>query len=410
MKKHISGVFSLGLLSLLLLLPLCGVAQHTAAPFILDMKMMAGSKAKISKGDKSVMQAYNKLIKEADKALKSGPFAVTNKKTAEPANDLHDYVSIAPYWFPNPNTPDGLPYIRKDGQRNPEVDNYPDKEALPKMVSCVDKLALAYYFTGKEIYAAQAVKLIRVFFLEESTRMNPNMNYAQAIKGQNDGRGAGLIESRHFVKVIDAIGLLQTSKNWTSADQSGMEQWFADFLHWMQTSKNGRDEMRAKNNHGAFYDMQRMSYAMFTKNTEVVNAIVERFKDRIDYQQDTDGSFPAELTRTIGLHYSTFVLKPFFGMASMAERLNIDLWNYVSENGKSLRTAIEFLYPYATGLSTWKWQQIKPYEHSGECVDLLKMASLKYQDPKYVDGLSRVISAETAANHMSNLVLGLDMK
>jgi hypothetical protein len=387
-----------------------GIGALAAQPYAIDMTILADSKAKIAKKDKNIMPVIRKLIKDADKALLANPFTVTAKASPDPSTDIHDYVSIAPYWFPNPNTPNGLPYIRKDGVRNPELDNYPDKFALTKMVSAVNDLALAYYFTGDEKYAVKAVDLIRVFFLNEKTYMNPNLNFAQAVKGVTNGRGAGLIETRHFVRVIDAIGLFKSSPAWTEADQSGMEKWFAEFLDWMHTSKNGKEEMRAKNNHGVFYDMQRMSYALFSKNMEVANEVVESFKYRIDAQQDEDGGFPAELERTIALHYSTFVVKAFFGIATMAEHLNVDLWNYTSENDKSLKTAVDFLYPYITKRAEWTWPQINDYNYSSECVDLLKMMSLKYNDPKYANDVSRVISEETARTHSSVLMLGLDME
>jgi hypothetical protein len=384
--------------------------NNTPNTFVLDAKMLEAAKNRINKNDDALMPAYKQLLKDADKALKITPFTVTVKKDPAPATDIHDYVSIAPYWFPDPTKPDGLPYIRKDGERNPEVDNYPDKNEMSKMANAVENLTLAYYFSNDEKYADKAATLMRVFFLDPKTHMNPNLNYAQAIKGRNDGRGAGLIESRHFVKVVDGIGLIQKSKSWTKEDQSGMEKWFAEMLDWMQTSKNGIDEMNAKNNHGVFYDMQRMSYALLTKNTDLQKEIIENVKQRLDKQQADDGSFPAELERTIGLHYSTFILKAFYSLAFMAEHINVDLWHYVSPSGKSLKKATEFWYPYATNQAVWKWQQIKPYEYDNECIDLLKIVSIKYNDNKYVKNIDKLIDASTAEKHLSNLIVGMDLR
>ncbi len=378
--------------------------------YVLDVKMLQKSKEQIKKNDPSIMPAYNQLIKDAEKAMNAGPFSVTYKKDASPATDKHDYVSIAPYWFPDPTKPDGLPYIRKDGVRNPEVDNYPDKEALPKMVNAVEKLTAAYYFSGDEKYAEKAATLIRVFFLDEKTHMNPNLNFSQAVKGRNDGRGAGVIDSRHFVKVVDGIALIKSSKYWTKKDQAGMMKWFGDFLNWLQTSDNGKEEASAKNNHGVYYEMQRMCYALFTNNKDVQKAVIENVKKRIDAQQDDQGAFPAELERTIGLHYSTFIMKAFYSLAYMAERVNVDLWNYTSPSGKSLKKATDFLYPYVTNKQAWPWQQIKPYDYNHECVDWLKIASLKYNDAKYAQGVDNVIDSEIARKHSSNLILGLDLR
>jgi DNA-binding CsgD family transcriptional regulator len=160
-------------------------------------------------------------------------------------------MSLAPYFWPNPNTPNGLPYVRKDGERNPEIKSISDHRYIDNMADAVKNLSLAYYFTGNEAYAQRAATVLRHWFLDSATKMNPNLNYAQAIKGKNDGRGIGLIESREFVLVIDAIGLLQHSKHWTSKEQTGVEDWFKAYLEWFSTSKNGIEEMNAKNNQNA---------------------------------------------------------------------------------------------------------------------------------------------------------------
>lgn len=392
----------------------CVAQSNTALPhtIILDPTLLAEGKARILKSDATLMPAYKELLKDANKALLAGPFTVTAKKNAAPATDIHDYVSIAPYWFPDPAKADGLPYIRRDGVHNPEVENYPDKDALPSMVDAIEKLTLAYYFSGQEKYADRAAFLIRTFFLDTATRMNSNMNFAQAIKGRNDGRGAGIIESRLLVKVVDGIGLINNSSSWKKEDQLGIEKWFAEMLSWMQTSTNGKDENNTKNNHGVFYDMQRMCYATLTKNAVLQKEIIEKVKYRIDHQQAEDGSFPAELERTIGLHYSTFILKAFYAIAFMAERMPepVDLWHYVSPSGKSLKKATDFWYPYASNQATWKWQQIKPYAYSDECVDMLKIASIKYSDTKYEKSIGKVIDDSKAEKHLSNLVVGIDLK
>jgi hypothetical protein len=192
--------------------------------------------------------------------------------------------------------------------------------------------------------------------------MNPNLNYGQAIKGVNDGRGAGMIDTRHFVKVIDAIGLLQDSKYWKQEDQQGMKQWFSDFLVWMQTSKNGIDEMNAGNNHGAWYDAQRLSMALFTGNMDLAKKVVVNAQDRLDKQMDDAGKFPKEMERTTSLHYTTFVMNAFFTIAQMAEKTGIDYWTYTSPSGKSLKKGFDVLLPYLSGEKEWEGQQIKEFE------------------------------------------------
>ena len=330
--------------------------------FVLSVQSLEKNKGRVNAKDPSIMPAYKLLIKDADKALEFGPVSVMEKKNSPPSGNKHDYMSLAPYFWPDPNKPDGLPYIRKDGQTNPEVQEYKDKEYFPKLCELVHTLTLAYYFSGENMYAEHASKLLRVWFLDTATRMNPNLNYGQAIKGVNTGRGAGMIDTRHFVKVIDAIGLLQGAKYWKTEDQQGMIKWFNDFLVWMQTSKIGTDEMNADNNHGAWYDAQRLSMALFTGNMELAKKIVLNAQSRLDKQMDDQGKFPKEMERTISLHYTAFVMNAFFTIAQMADKTGIDFWSYTSPSGKSLKKGFDALLPYISKQKEWEGQQIKEFE------------------------------------------------
>ena len=330
--------------------------------FVLDKKALAVNKSRINTKDTEILPAYKQLLKDADKALEFGPVSVMEKKNNPPSGNKHDYMSLAPYHWPDPTKADGLPYIRKDGQTNPEVKEYKDKEYMPQLCADVHTLGLAYYFSGEKMYAEHAAKLLRVWFLDSATRMNPNLNFAQAIRGVNTGRGAGMIDSRHFVKLIDAIGLIGDSKYWKKEDEEGMKQWFAQFLHWSQTSKNGIDEMNAKNNHGAWYDAQRLSMALFIDSISLAKKIALNAADRLDKQLDDKGYFPAELERTISLHYSAFVLNAFFVIADMSDEAGFDFWNYTSPSGKSLKKAFDVLKPYLLQEKKWEGQQIKEFD------------------------------------------------
>ena len=116
--------------------------------------------------------------------------------------------------------------------------------------------------------------------------MNPNMNFGQAIKGENLGRGAGLIDARNFIKVIEAIELMNSKGVYPKEDLKNMQAWFAEFLQWMQTSKNGVDEMNAKNNHGVWYDALRLSISLFNGQKEDANKIIQNAQLRLANQMD----------------------------------------------------------------------------------------------------------------------------
>jgi len=240
-----------------------GPPQTPASVFLLDAQQLAKARAAIKNGDQLIMPAWLKLERDAQKALGQAPLTIVNKTVTPPSGDKHDYLSQAPYFWPDPNKANGLPYIRRDGERNPEINKITDHKSIDDLEIAVETLALAYYFKGDEAYATKAAELLHAFFLASATRMNPNLDYAQFIPGVDTGRGIGLIETRGLTRVVDAIGLLEGSKALTADDERGLKDWFGKFLQWMLDSKNGRDENAAKNNHGTFYDVQVVSYALF---------------------------------------------------------------------------------------------------------------------------------------------------
>src|SRR5215218_1599310 len=210
-------------------------AKTTDVPrvFLTDPRALAETRQRIRSGDKSFDAPLRRLEEDARKALGAGPFSVTTKSAVPPSGDRHDYMSQAPYFWPDPSKPNGLPYIRRDGERNPEINKITDHREMDRMVEAVNALALAYYLKGEEAYAAKAAVLLRAWFLDPATRMNPHLEYAQFIPGVNTGRGIGLIETRGLTRVVDAVGLLAGSKAWTKDDQRGVEAWYDKFLRWM---------------------------------------------------------------------------------------------------------------------------------------------------------------------------------
>src|SRR2546429_2334463 len=238
-------------------------ADQSPQVFLLDAMRLQAARRAVDQGDKDTAAAWAKLQRDAQRALGEGPFSIVNKAVTPPSGDKHDYTSQAPYFWPDPKSPNGLPYIRRDGERNPEINRITDHHSLDQLEASVETLALAFYFKGDEAYAARAMQLLRAFFLDPATRMHPNLEYAQFVPGINTGRGIGLIETRGLTHVVDAIGLLAGSKALTEADHRGLQDWFGKFLQWMQESKNGREEAATKNNHGTYYDVQGGFFALF---------------------------------------------------------------------------------------------------------------------------------------------------
>src|SRR5260370_2967528 len=200
-------------------------AQNPAADplprvFLLDAKTLAGQKARYAADATNVLAAA--VRDAADRAMKKGPFSVMDKQMVPPSGDKHDYMSMGTYWWPNPKTANGLPYIRRDGERNPEIEKIPDHQNMGRVGKNSRLLALAFYLTGNEAYAARVVLLLRTWFLDPATRMNPNLNFGHQIPCITTGRGTGIIDRHGLTDAVDAVGLTAGSKNWKAEDQKGM--------------------------------------------------------------------------------------------------------------------------------------------------------------------------------------------
>lgn len=350
--------------------------------FTLRPEQLAEAKRRLAAGDQTLAPAIAALHQSADAALAAGPFSVMQKKAVPPSGDKHDYMSLGTYWWPDPEKSDGRPYIRRDGYVNPEGQKL-DFPRLRKMAESVEALALGYYFTGEERYAAHAAKLLRVWFLDADTRMNPHLEYAQAIPGHNQGRGIGIIDTHRFVELIDHVGLIQTSAAWTAADQRGLQKWFRDYLTWLLESPHGRDEAKTRNNHGTHYDAQVVAMALFVGDEGTARKIItDRAQRRIAEQIEPDGRQPLELGRTKSFDYSIFNLRAWCMLARLAEHLHIDLWHYQTDDGRGIRKAIDWLGPYSDAQARWSHEQLHGPARI-KLLTLLRQGAFIYRDPQY---------------------------
>jgi hypothetical protein len=327
--------------------------------FALRPEALREAKARIASSDAAVRPAYDKLLKDADKAMQAPIVAVTDKHTLlPPSGDRHDYYSLSPYWWPDPSKPDGLPYIRRDGETNPESKQDLDQPRVAAMGDNVSTLALAYYLGGNEAYAERAARQVRAWFLDPATRMNPHLRFAQAVRGNPAERGSGIVDTRWFIETADAIGLLEGSRAWTDADQRGMHDWFAAYLKWLRDSPNGQHERAARNNHGSWYAAQTGELALFTGETALARQIASGARERIGWQITAEGAQPIEMERTRSLHYSAFNVEALSRLAEMGRHVGVDLWHYQAPQGGSLARAIGHLAPYVDTSLKWPGDQI----------------------------------------------------
>lgn len=361
-------------------------AAEPSRPFF-GARPGALEKAKVAAtSDESAKKALKKLIADADKALAVTPPSVMQKSKVPPSGDKHDYMSIAPYYWPNPATKDGLPYLRKDGKVNPESRDEAANDTLRARLvgSSVETLALAYHFTGEQKYAEHAAKILRTWFLDPATKMTPHFRFAQAIPGVNDGRGTGILEARGLADAADAATLLHGSKHWAAADQQALLAWAATYFEWLTTSKNGLDERAAKNNHGTWYDVQAAKWALVLGRKDQAKEIcAEAASRRIGVQIQPDGKQPLELVRTASFSYSCFNLRALSALAGLGEHAGVDLWKHRAADGRSLVVALDFLVPYlGKNPKPWTMQQIHE-SNDDDVLPVLRAAALATGDARY---------------------------
>ena len=369
--------------------------QTVPAPktFLLDGRSLQTTRRKVFAKDPTFAKAITKLRRDADQAMRDKFVAVTDKNFVAPSGDKHDYFSLSTYYWPNPATSNGLPYILRDGEMNPENKSY-DCDRLGRMCHNVEALTRAYYLTGEESYADRAVQQLRRWFLNPATRMNPNLNYAQMVKGKNLGSRWGIIDTWKLVSVVDGVALLEGSKSWSAADTIAMQKWFSDYLTWLRTSDLGIAEAKANNNHAVYYDVQLADFALFTGQTNLArDVLAEAGTKRIQTQIEPDGSMPAELARTKSLSYSLFNLNAFFTLARLGEIVDVDLWNYHTADGRSVRSALDCMTPFAIGQKPWTHKQITKQTFASMAT-LFRQAAIACQEPAYEKLVTRVKGAD----------------
>jgi len=331
--------------------------------------------------------AYAQVINDADSILKLVPHKVTDGDMP-PTGNVHDFFTIGKYAHPNPDTADGLPYIRKDGIVNPEAftDRY-DLKRYEETTSRVCTLALAWFYSEDEKYAAKAAELLHVWFINPETRMNPNFECAAAQPGKYNGMAIGIIFGSRLVDFLDHIQLLTLSDSWTETDNNNLKSWFNDYQTWLLTSDFGVIESRANDNtHGTWYAAQVAAAAIYNNKIELAKSMIDKGKMLLSIQvaksnaQYPDGALPKEIGRSQSFLYSLYGLQGFCALAGCGKAINYDLWNYETENGQSIKLAFDFITPYLLEKKSWKHDTLKGVkEQIPNSLSMLRQAAKEFR-------------------------------
>ena len=303
-----------------------------------------------------------RILRAAEGYLHELPITITAFPSPRSAGGPRDYFSEGDYWWPDPQNPSG-PYIRRDGMSNP--DNFTaHRHALIRLSLQVPALTAAWRLTRDPRYAAHAAKHLRAWFLDAATLMHPNLQYSQAIHGLATGRGTGIIDTIHLVEVVRSIPFLEHSGALAPAELRGLRAWFDTYLGWMTTSKNGKEERDAKNNHGTCWLMQASEFAAFTANRELSEFSRRRFKEVLVPEQiAADGSFPRELSRTKPYGYCLFNLDAMATVCQILSTPDDNLFSYTLPDGRGFAMAMAFMFRFIADKKSW------PYPNDVEYFD-----------------------------------------
>ena len=301
-----------------------------------------------------------RILTAAGKYVHEKPVAITDFFSPRSAGGKHDYFSEGDYWWPDPKNPSG-PYVRRDGMSNPDNFNA-HRLALIRLSLQVPALAAAWMLTRHKRYAQHAALHLRAWFLDPATLMNPNLQYAQAIHGITTGRGIGIIDTIHLVEVVRAIPVVEEAGALSQNESAGLRKWFADYLQWMTTSKNGQEERDAKNNHGTCWVMQVAEFSAFTQNSALTGFCKKRFKEVIvPGQIAANGSFPLELRRTKPYGYCIFNLDVMSTVCQILSTPKDNLFAFTPPDGRGFAKAMAFLFPFLADKSKWPYARDVEY-------------------------------------------------
>ena len=296
------------------------------------------------------------VVLRGNEALEEEPVTVTSFVAERSVGGIHDFYSEGDYWWPNPASPDSA-YIRRDGETNPN--NFvAHRHAMIRFSTIVGDLTSAWIITRDEKYIEQALKHIHAWFIDAKAHMNPDLQYAQAIKGIATGRGIGIIDTIHLLEVVQSLIVMEQNNLLPEEEAVAIKDWFSKYLYWLANHPYGKDEMNAKNNHGTCWVMQAALFAKYTGNTEVLDFCRDRFQTvLLPDQMDTDGSFPLELKRTKPYGYSLFNLDAMATLCHILSDENHNLWQYTTEDGRNMQKGVTWLFPYIKDKSIWPFDK-----------------------------------------------------
>lgn len=384
--------------------------MRVQGPPVVARALVYGDRSELSRvrdevraGEPTLAAAVERLRVEAEALLRLAPTSVIDKTSVAASGDPHDFFAIGAYSWPDPSKPGGLPYIYRDSETNPEATTSTDYDKGPyeEMTRRVAILALAYFYTDDTRFAAHGTKLLRAWFCNVETRMNPNFRYAAGRPGVWDGHFSGVIEGVYLIEMLDAVALLEDSPLWSESDSHQLRSWFGELSDWLVTSPFGRREVFTSNNHGSYVLAQIIAFSAFAGQTGRARRAVVVARKQLRRQIKADGSLPRELDRVDGWFYSFYGLRAFVLIARLSEVQGFNLWR----DEPRLAQACSSLASYATGHDRWTFGRgSKPWKR--DAAQLFRIAARAYESTLLAETAAVIVGGDEGAYPYAELLGG----
>ncbi|KAI0649839.1 chondroitin AC/alginate lyase [Trametes meyenii] len=314
-------------------------------------------------------EAQTTIVQWAQDYAEKGPWTVTNKSVTPPSGDKHDYMSWAPYSWPDCSSvgnttelsPEEVwttcPYVTKDGQFNPDGRLINDVGAFQDFSDAVLYNALAWAIKGNAAYSSNVAKFVKAWFIDADTAMNPNLNYAQMKRGPDGqvGQHTGVLDLKCMSKLVSGVLILREGKasEWTSELDSQLTNWTTSYINWLTTAQIALEEEAADNNHGTFYYNQLAALQVLVGDKDGAKQTLEKyFTTQYKWQIAANGDQPLETARTRPYHYRAYNLAAMITNAKIGDYIGYNAWNFTTSNGTTIQSALDYAITQSAGKET----------------------------------------------------------
>jgi len=310
----------------------------------------------------NTLAAQQTIVAWAHELAGQGPWTVMSKNVTPPTGNKHDYMSWAPYWWPDCSKADNktslspeqiwttCPYASRDGQFNPDGRLINDVGNFQSLSDAVLYNAIAYALDGKPSnqFSQTTVSFIKTWFLDDATKMNPNLDYAQMVRGPGGQKGThtGVLDLKGMAKIVSGILILRKSKcpDWTSDLDNQMNDWTRQFATWLETAGIALEEAFSTNNHGSFYYNQLAALKLLLNDNDGARNVTDTYFNTLYMAQiQASGEQPLEAARTRPYHYRAYNLAAMITSARIAAYTGeTNIWNKTTSQGATIRNALDF--------------------------------------------------------------------